>query len=263
MSEQSTLPVLYAVRGWSDGPFEYVDEMLSTGTEVVDVYIPPAAFPDLGAWGRAIIELIRAQHDFTTPLHLVGYCAGGNLLLATVHELEAIGIRPEYVALIDVRQELESVTMQRGIDSAYHVPWKVRLRRALIRLTPPDRESLGSVLRSAVRRAARLVVDLPRRGWRGRKWRDPQRVDAMNLLYSWEYRPVTVPVHLYNTHDSSRRYSKDDPSLHIGKNLWGGFLIRFVDGTHLSCVQSPHSTTLIEQITADRRAVVAGSDVFQ
>lgn len=251
------MPVLYSVRGWSDGPFGYVDEMRSTGVEVVDVYVPPVGFSDLGEWGRAAVEVIRAQHDPATPLHLMGYCAGGELILPMLGQLEAAGIAPAFVAFIDVRQDLESVTTQRGIDALYLVPWQVRLRRSLIRLTPPNRETLGTVLSSAARRAIRSVQELPRSGWRRRKRRDPRLFDTMRLLYSWEFNGVITPVHLYNTEDSIRRYANGDPSLNIGKYLWGGFVIRFIEGTHLSCIEPPHTTALIERINADRRAVVA------
>lgn len=263
MSPAVSLPPLYSVRCWSDGPFEYVDEMRSTGVEVVDIYVPPAGFRDLGEWARAVIEEIESHRDPATPLHLLAYCGGGNILLAALHQLETAGVSPEFVAFIDVREDRESKRLSHGIDALYLVPWSVRFRLALIRLTPPDRESIGQVLRSVVRRSIRSVIDLPKRGWRSRKRRDPAGFAIMRLTYPWEIDGVTTPVHLYNTEDSMVRYGAGDPSLNIGRNLWGGFVVRFIEGTHLSCIQSPHSAALIERINADRRAVVAGIGAFR
>jgi len=267
VSELETLPVLYSVRCWAEEEnaacVTFTDDMRSTGVEVVDVYVPPAGLRDLGEWAREVIKVIAAQHDPGTPLHVLGYCGAGNILLAALHQLEAVGTFPEFVAFIDVREDQESTRLARGIDSLYLVPWGVRFRLALIRLTPPDRESIGPVLRSVVKRAIRSVRELPVRGWRSRKRRNPVLYPVCRLTYPWEFDAVATPVHLYNTEESIVRYGGGDPSLHIGRNLWGGFVVRFIGGTHESCIQSPASTDLIERINADRRAAVQGTGAFQ
>ena len=261
------LPVLYSVRGWTEelnpAYITFVDEMRATGVEVVDVYIPPARFRDLGEWAGAVIEVIEGWRDRSGPLHLMGYCAGGDLALAALHQLEAAGIVPEFTAFIDVRQDLEEYCLNRGINSLYLVPWRVRFRRELIRLTPPDRESLGQVLRSVVRRSFRSVRELPKRGWRSRKRRKPGLFEVMRLTYPWEFDGVVTPVHTYNTLDSIQRYGANDPSLHVGRNLFGGFVVRIIEGSHENCIEPPHSADLIARINADRRAVVAGEGAFQ
>jgi hypothetical protein len=169
-----------------------------------------------------------------------------------LHQLEADGVSPEYVAFIDVREDQESRRLARGTDALYLVPWKVRLRCALLRLTPPDRETVGQVLRSVGLRSIRSVRSLPRRGWRSRNLRKPLLFDVLRLTYPWEFDGVTTPVFLFNTRDSLRRYGANDPSLHIGMNLLGGFVVRFIEGTHENCIEPPYSAVLIEQITADR-----------
>jgi len=261
------LPALFSVRCWNDEPdtgsLAFAKEMRSTGVEIEDIYVPPAGFRDLGEWAGAVIEEIESRLNPETPLHLMAYCGGGNITLAALHHLEAAGIFPEFVALIDVREDQESNRLERGIDARNHVPWMVRLRCALIRLTPPDRESLGQVLRSVVRRSIISVLQLPKWGWRGRKVRKPWLFEVLSLIYPWEFDSVVTPVHLYNTRDSIQRFGANDPSLHIGRNLFGGFVVRFIEGTHENCIEPPHSAALIERINADRRAVVAGQGAFQ
>jgi hypothetical protein len=256
VNEPSTLPVLYSMRCWPEDVnpeyIRFIDEMRSTGVEVVDICVPPTGFKDLGEWAGAFIEEVMTRHDPADPLHLVAYCAGGEITLPALHQLEAAGIFPAFVGFIDVRQDREQYCLERGIDSLYLVPWQVRFRRALIRLTPPDRESLGAVLGSLARRAVRSVKEFPQRGWRSRKRRNPEVFEVFCLSYPWEFDRVITPLHLYNTKDSIGRYAANDPSLHIGRNLSGGFVIRFIEGTHEKCIEPPFSAALIERITADR-----------
>jgi len=267
MTQPGTLPVLYSVRAWTEEAnpayITFVDELRATGVEVVDAYVSPAPFRDLGEWARAVVEVIETHHDPATPLHLIAYCAGGNLLLAVLHQLEAAGTSPAFVAFIDVREDQEASRLARGIESLYLVPWGVRFRLALIRLTPPDREPVRAILHSVVRRSIRSVRELPERGWRSRKRRRPLTFDVLRLTYPWEFDGVITPVHLFNTEDSVQRYGANDPSLHIGRNLLGGFVVRRIEGTHERCIEPPHSTDLIGKINAERRAVAQGTGTFQ
>jgi thioesterase domain-containing protein len=263
----SSLPVLFSVRCWNDKPdagsLAFAKQMRSTGVAVDDIYVPPAGFGDLDEWARAVIEVVESRRDPAVPLHLMAYCGGGNITLAALHQLEAAGVFPEFVAFIDVREDQESYRLERGIDAINQVPWGVRFRCALIRLTPPDRESLGQVVRSVVRRSIRSVRELPKRGWRSRKRRKPYLFEVLRLTYPWEFDGVVTPVHTYNTLDSIQRYGAGDPSLNIGRNLFGGFLVRIIEGSHENCIEPPYSAALIERINADRRAVVAGEGAFQ
>ncbi|CAB4324392.1 unannotated protein [freshwater metagenome] len=263
----SALPVLFSVSCFNYEPDvgspAFAKQMRSTGVEVEDIYVPPAGFGDLGEWARAVIEVVESRRDPAVPLHLMAYCGGGNLTLAALHQLEAAGIFPEFVAFIDVREDQESYRLERGIDSRNHVSWMVRLRCALIRLTPPDRESLAHVLRSVAQRSISSVRELPKWGWRGRKLRKPWLFEVLRLTYPWEFDGVVTPVHLYNTADSFQRYGANDPSLHVGRNLFGGFVVRIIEGSHENCIEPPHSADLIARINADRRAVVAGEGAFQ
>ncbi len=267
MTPPSALPALFAIRCWSEegnpACVAFVEEMRSTGIEVEDIYVAPTPFRDLGEWASAVSKVIESRHNSADPLHLVTYCGGGNITLAMLHQLEAAGVFPEFVAFIDVREDQESRRLTRGTDALYLVPWKVRLRCALLRLTPPDRETVRQVLRSVVLRSIRSVRELPKRGWRSRKRRKPLLFDVMRLTYPWEFDGVITPVFLFNTRDSLHRYGANDPSLHIGMNLLGGFVVRFIEGTHENCIEPPHSAALIERITAERRAIAAGVGAFQ
>lgn len=261
MSDNSALPVLFSIRGWPEGVnpeyLAFIDEMCSAGIEVIDTYVPALGLLDIEDWASAVIEQIDQRRDGAAPLHLLAYCLGGNLTLVLLHQLERAGVPIGYVGFIDVREDSESHRLAKGLDAAYEVPWGVRFRELLIRLTPPDRESLGAVLGSVARRSVRSVVELPRRGWRGRKFRRAWLFHELRMSYSHEYTGVTTPITLYNTAASMDRFDGRDPSLNIGMYLRGGYVIRFIEGTHESCIQPPHSADLIARITADRRRPIA------
>jgi thioesterase domain-containing protein len=267
MDPDVPLPTLYSIRGWTEpvnpAYVTFVEEMRSTGIDVVDIYVPPKGFGDLGQWAGAVLDRIRGEMDPSVPLHLMTYCIGGNLSLAMLHQIESEGVPIEFVAFIDVREDPEAYRLARGIDSLYLVPWAVRFRLLLVRLTPPDRETLGPVVASVLRRSVRSVIELPKRGWRSRRRRAPATFDEQHLTYHWEFDAISIPVRLYNTQSSIDRFATRDPSLNIGKFLQGGFVIRFINGSHENCIDPPHSTELIETMTSDRRAVVAGSDMFR
>ena len=249
------------IRGWSatdhPGGVAFVDELRAVGIEVVDVYVPPAGFTDLAGWARAAIEMIDGTRIPGQPLHLLAYCVGGNLSLEVVRQLEAREEMPEYVGFIDVREDQESYRLSRGLDGLYQVPWGVRLRLLLVRLTPPDRETFGAVLESVMRRAVRSLREFPSRGWRSRKRRKPNLFAALHLPYSWEFRRIVTPVHCYNSPSTIARYSPRDPSMNIGQYLSGGYCIRSIEGDHEHCLDPPHAAGLIELIEAVRSTLAA------
>jgi thioesterase domain-containing protein len=263
---QSELPVLFSVRGWpaevNPAYITFVDEMRSTGVEVIDVYVGPKGFETHGQWATAVADAIES-HDRVGPLHVMSYCLGGAVAQVALGELSARGIEAEFVAFIDVRHESPSFRLERGLDSLYNVPWGFRIRHQLLRLTPPESESLRKVVSSVMRRSMKSLIELPKRGWRSHRRIQPWIHTEMLLGHRWEFSALLTPIHLYNTTASIEKYGKGDPTVHLGRYLWGGFVVRRIAGNHENCIEPPHSAGLIERITADRSAVVSGVGAFQ
>lgn len=260
------LPVMFSVRGWpaevNPTYITFVDEMRSTGVEVVDVYVEPTGFSTLGDWAEAVADEIATQHA-ACPLHMMSYCLGGVVTQVALGALTERGIEADFVALIDARHESPDYRLQRGLDSLYSVPWGFRIRHQLLRLTPPDSEPVRTVLKSVVRRSTRSLLELPKRGWRSRRRVVPWIFTEMHLSHRWEFRALLTPVYLYNAASSIQKYGEGDPTVHMGRYLRGGFTVRVVEGTHKTCIEPPYSVDLIARINADRRAVVAGVGAFQ
>ena len=261
------LPVLYSIRGWlqevNPAYITFVEEMRETGIDVVDIYVPPTGFRTFGEWAIAVVEAIDSHRHDDEPLHLMGYCLGGVAMLVVIAEFERRAISPACVSMIDVRMYRHDFRLQRGFDSVYQTPWPVRLRGLLIRLTPPDRESFGSVASSVLRRSIRSVRELPKRGWRSHKRRIPAVHEEQALAFAWEFDAISTPVCCYNTQASIDLYTQNDPSLNMGAYLQGGFVVRMIEGNHETCIDTPYAAGLIEKITADRTAVVQGVGAFQ
>ena len=236
----------------------FIEEMRATGAEVIDVFVPHDGFSTFGQWADALMQQELAHHRDGVPLHLLGYCLGGTLLTVIVRGLEDRGIRPDYVGFIDVRRDTPAVRLSKGLDALYGVPLANRIRLQLLRLTPPDREPLGVVVGSILRRSVRSIVELPTRGWRSRKRRNPLIHGSLRLNFSWEYRSITSPVHCYNCALSIERHPFHDPSLGMSIRLRGGLALRLIEGTHENCIEPPHSAALIELITADRVSAMQG-----
>ena len=179
-------PVLFSVRGWSEevnpAYITFVDEIRDRGYEVVDIHIGPRGFEDLGQWSAAVADAVMAQARPDEPLHIMGYCLGGNLLMNALVRFEARGVRPEYVGLIDVRSNAPVDLLRKGLYSLLQVPWSKRVTSQLARLAPPVNEPFGAVLSSVLRRSVRSVIELPKRGWRSKKRRNPRRATAQSLL---------------------------------------------------------------------------------
>jgi len=261
------LPVLYSIRGWlqevNPAYITFVEGMRDTGIDVVDIYVPPTGFRTFGEWAIAVVEAIDSHRHVDEPLHLMGYCLGGVIMLVVIVEFERRAISPVCVSLIDARMYSGLDRLRRGFDALYQTPWPVRLRGLLIRLTPPDRESFGSVFSSVVRRSVRSVRELPKRGWRSRKRRIPAVYNEQELAFAWEFEAISTPVCCYNTQASIDLYAPNDPSLHMGRYLQGGFVVRMIEGNHENCIDTPHAAGLIARINEDRSSVVAGTGVFQ
>ena len=252
------LPRLISVRGWTEevnpAYIMFLEEMRATGVDVIDVFPDHFGARTFGEWAdRAVDEIIRLHRD-RDPLHLIGYCGGGSVLHVAVRHLERRGVRPDYLGFIDVRGGNPRDRLRLGLDSLFRVRWMQRIRFQMVRLTPPDREPLGSVLRSVLRRSIRSTRELRERGWRSRKRVSPAIQAQGALAANWEFDSITTPAHAYNCQVSVDRYWPGDPSLGRAEVLRGGFIIRPIGGTHETCISPPHSAELIERIAADRSA---------
>jgi thioesterase domain-containing protein len=261
------LPTLFSVRGWSEevNP-EYLvfcDELRRAGHRVVDVFASHDRCATFGDWAQLATDEILQKRVEDEPLHLLGYCAGGSLLTVVVRQLEDQKIDISYLGLIDVRRDSPEFRLTKGLDSLYQVPWSYRLRLQLLRLTPPDAETYAAVLSSIGRRAARSIRELPSRGWRSRKRRNPAIYEQLRINLRWQFASTVTPVHSYNSVHSMQRRTDHDPALGMSIRFRGGFTVTSIDGTHESCIKPPASGALVERITSDRRSVVAGVGVFQ
>lgn len=265
-SPSPDLPVLFSVRGWSQelnpAYITFVEEMRDCGYQVIDIHIGPKGFADLGAWSAAVADEVMARATPAESLHIMGYCLGGNLLMNALVRFEACGVQPDYVGLIDVRSNAPADLLRKGLLSLYQVPWSKRIRSQLGRLAPPNHEPFGTVIASVLRRSVRSVIELPKRGWRSRKRRNPATHLELTIGAHWSYSSVTTPVHLYVCDSSLDRYAPGDPSLNTAARFRGGFVVRRAAGNHENCIEPPHSARLVEMITSDRRAVVAEVSVF-
>ena len=267
MSDPAILPELYSVRMWTEDVnpsyITFIDEMRATGQEVVDIFVTYHGYTTLDEWAGGVVERLLELWKDGTALHLIGYCGGGDLLLAALPILERRGFQAEYVGFLDVRTTSQRESLLRGMYSLYQVPWSARVRRQTMRLTPPDRESLGSVSRDVLRRSLRSVIEFPSRGWRSKKRRRPAIFEQLRLAFRTEWLGVSTPSYLYVCPHSVKKYVPGDPSAGIARRMLGGFVIRSIEGTHETCIEPPHATDLIARINADRRAVVAGVGAFQ
>ena len=256
------LPVLFSVRGWSEeinpAYITFVDEMRGRGYEVVDIHIGPTGFEDLGQWSAAVADAVMAQARPDEPLHIMGYCLGGNLLMNALVRFEACGVRPEYVGLIDARSNAPADQLRKGLYSLLQVPWSKRVTTQLARLAPPANEPFSSVLSSVARRSVRSVIELPQRGWRSKKRRNPATYDELATAACWDFSSVTTPVNLYVCDSSLDRFAPGDPSLRTAPRFKGGFVVRRVAGNHENCIERPNSSGLIDAIVADRSVAVRG-----
>jgi len=255
----SAFPVLYSVRGWSEevnpAYITFVDEMRATGVEVIDIFTDHEGCSTFGEWAQRVTNEILERHQQGEPLHLLGYCAGGSLLTEAVRRLETLGVLPEYLGFIDVRGGNPKERLARGFDSQFQVGLMQRVRFQLVRLTPPDRESLAAVLRSVARRSVRSTLELRTRGWRSSKRHLPAIHAQARLAANWEFNSVTTPAFAYNCQIAINKYWPGNPSLGRAALLRGGYIIRYIDGTHETCIAPEYSADLIARIAADRDAV--------
>lgn len=261
------LPTLYPIRMWTQeinpSYMTFVDEMRAAGHEVIDIFEPHQGHTSLDDWVAGVTERLFEHWQEGTPLHLIGYCGGGDLLITALPVLERRGIRADYVGFIDIRTGRQGEPLRRGLYSLYQIPWSARIWRQMMRLTPPNRETLGAVLKSVLRRSYRSVLEFPQRGWRSKKRRIPSVYEQSWLEYRCSWPSVKTAAHLYICPQSVDRYTPGDPSVGAARTLQGGFVIRSIGGNHETCIEPPHSTDLIERIIADRCAVVSGIGAFQ
>lgn len=261
------LPTLYSIRMWTEeinpAYFTFVEELRANGHEVVDIFEPHQGHTSLDDWAAGAAERLFEHWKAGTELHLIAYCGGGDLLTALLPILERLGICADYVGFIDVRVPRQGDIFQSGMYSLCELPWSGRVWRQMMRLTPPDRETLGVVLASVLRRSVRSVLEFPRRGWRSKKRRNQAVFKQIWLASRSEWPAVKTPSYLYVSPNSVERYTPGDPSVGMALTLQGGFVIRSIEGNHETCIAPPHATGLVQKITVDRTAVVQGVGAFQ
>ncbi len=252
------LPPLLSVRGWAEEVdpeyVRFVDMLRDTGQNVVDIFVPHEGFESFGEWASAVAHEVVRLHRNDGPLHLLGYCGGGTLLHVALRDLESRGVAPAYVGFIDVRAGEAGVRLRLGYDSLFRVSPMQRVRFQLVRLVPPDREPFLTVVGSVCRRSVRSLLELPERGWRSSKRRDPRLHEQSVLAANWEFNSIDTPAYVYNCRSSIARYRTADPSLGRAALLRGGFVVRRIDGDHNTCVEPPYADALIAMILADRRS---------
>lgn len=267
MSPESSLPLLLSVRFWTEAVNpeypEFIDTLRATGQDVIDIHVPHEGFHTLDEWAGGVVDQILEEWDRGSELHLLGYCGGGDLLIAALPILEDHGVHAAYVGLIDTFTSQLGYNFRKGHYSLYQVPWSGRVWRQLMRVTPPDRESFPSVIRSVMHRSVRSVIEFPQRGWRSKNRRNPAIHEQVRISYRCAWRGVKTPAHLYICPSTIEKYVPGDPSAGLARTLLGGFVSRSIGGTHETCITPPHSAALIERITADRSAVVSGAGAFQ
>ena len=262
-----SLPPVYSIRAWTaDGypaQIAFNEEMRATGVDVIDIFPAIRGCTTFGEWAERAVAEILDQHPEDTPLHLVGYCFGGSVVHVALCELERRGISPEYVGMISVRELMPAVRLARGYDSVFDVPWAQRLRFQLVRLTPPDRESIYAVLESVARRMVTSGREFAAGNWKPATRRSRKLDGSRKLWANWENNSVVTPIHSYVSANAIAAYWPGDPSIGRSALMKGGFVIRSIEGTHETCIEPPFSAGLIKRINADRRAVVAGNGAFR
>ncbi len=136
------------------------------------------------------------------PLHLLGYCLGGHILLEAIGQLQSSGRHPAYVGLIDCWYRPPAHWVDRGIYSRYGVAWFRRVRLQAGRMAPPAPEPLAVILRSWLVRLARTTGRALRGRTPARQRPSIRNWPGQHLAYNWFYPRLLVPVHLYNSQDS-------------------------------------------------------------
>jgi thioesterase domain-containing protein len=261
------LPVLYSVRGWTEevnpAYTTFVDEMRATGVEVIDIFPDHEGCATFGEWAQRATDEILQRHSQGQPLHLFGFCAGGAILQESVRQLAEHDVRPEYLGFIDYYDANPKDLLRTGMESLFRVGFMKRIRGQMLRLTPPNRESIGTVGSAVVHRSVRSVLELRERGWRSRKRIVLATQTQFELGLNWDYDSIASPAFLYNCQKSIDRSWPGDPSMGRAAVLQAGFVVRIIEGHHETGLMPPHSAALIEAIDKDRRAVAAGTGPFQ
>jgi thioesterase domain-containing protein len=256
--------LLISVRGWSadDDPRypAFVERLRDSGVDVHDLFVPPDPFPTMADWARAVIAEISTVALAGEPLHLLGYCLGGHVLLEVVGQLQASAQMPGYVGLIDCWYRPPAHWVDRGIYGRYGVAWSRRVRHQAARIAPPHAERPSVVLRSWAIRTARTTGRVLRGRTSSRQRPEILNWQGQHLAYDWFYPRLTTPVHVYNAEVTVDDMG-GDPSIGLSPYLVGGFEVQVLpDSGHRTCLQPPTSERLIELIGRDR-AAAADRDV--
>ncbi len=263
----TSLPVLHVVcandRRGDPRLHDLLDRMADLGIELDVIFEDPTHHADMGSWAGAVARRLAIGSDRHAPLHVLGYCSGGDLALETLGQLEHQRLDVGYVGFIETRQSPPAVRLRNGDYSRFGMRWSRRVREQIGRLAPPEslpfHRLLGAVfvamLTGLPRGIGRRIRYRHRYGLMGRGRRSDPRWMAAHLAHDWHYPCIDVPVHLYTTPASMAHLTPGDPSLGLARHLTGGFFVESIPGEHLSCIVAPHQDALIDLIERDRSTV--------
>lgn len=117
--------MLDSVRMWTEEAhpsyLAFMDEMRTTGLEVIDIFDPHHGHASLDDWAEGVTNRLFEQWLPGTELHLLGFCVGGELLITALPILESRGIRTDYVGLIGIRAARQGDPLRKSLYSLYQV----------------------------------------------------------------------------------------------------------------------------------------------
>jgi len=263
------LPTLHVICGFDRNGdrrvHAFIDHLTELGWGLKVIFEDALEHRDMGSWAAAVTTRVLDARDDSEPLHLLGYCAGGNITMQVLHDLELHGIGVGYVGLIDTRYVSPVERLSKRDYGYVGVRRSRRVREQLGRLAPPESASVGTVLRSWVSaltlgpplQIARRIRNRHRFALLVRNRRADRRWWALHLAFDWNYPSIVTPAHLYGT-DVSIRRAGGDPSQGLATFLRGGFTLRRIGGEHFTCIQPPHVDGLIGLIEKDRVSSAMG-----
>lgn len=257
------LPPLVSIRGWNadDDPRypAFIDQMRAADIDVFDIYIEADTFSTIGEWAAAAIaeidEAITRGTIPNQPLHLIGYCLGGNILTDITNLLTQQHRPPAYVGLIDVFLRTPAMFISYGLYGRFAMPWRRIPFLQMSRFSAPENETLHAVIGSWARQLLRATRTALRRGPIRSRRENIRNWHAQRLAYNAKRVRITVLLHLYVS-SFTLADNNNDPSCGMARYLCGGFNVSMMPGVdHHTCIEPPFATELIATINRDRNRV--------